>query len=208
MTVTSVRELGTARSKRSEVTVDGALRFVLYDAEIRRYGISQGDEIDDAVFDEIMNSLLPERAKKRAMNLLKNRDYTEAALREKLTDGGYPDDAVRTALEYVKSYGYIDDERYAENYVRYRMESEPRRKLELKLLEKGIDRNTVRDVTDRCYEESDNGTEDPEDAQIRKLMKKKNIDPETSTYEEKQKFMAAAVRRGYSYDAITRVFSS
>ena len=208
MTVTSVRELGPARSKRSEVTVDGALRFVLYDAEIRRYGISQGEEVDDAVIGEIMNILLPARAKKRAMNLLKNRDYTEAALREKLTDGGYPDAAVETALEYVKSFGYIDDERYAENYVRYRMDSEPRRKLELKLLEKGIDRDIVRNVTDRCYAETETGSEDPEDAQIRKLMKKKNIDPETVTYEDKQKFMAAAVRRGYSYDAITRVFSS
>ncbi len=208
MTVTSVRELGSSRSKRSEVTVDGALRFVLYDAELRRYGISQGEEIDDAVIDEIMNSLLPDRAKKRAMNLLKNRDYTEAALRDKLVDGGYPDTAVSTALEYVKSFGYIDDERYAENYVRYRMEREPRRKLELKLLERGIDRDTVRDVTDRCYAQDDPETGDPEDDQIRKLMRKKNIDPETSTYEEKQKFMAAAVRRGYSYDAITRVFSS
>ena len=208
MTVTSVREISSTRNKRSEVTVDGALRFVLYDAELRKYGISEGEELDDAVIDEIMNDLLPLRAKKRAMNLLKERDYTEAKLREKLIEGGYPEEVTVVALEYVKSYGYVDDERYAESYVRYRMESEPRRKLEIKLIEKGVDRDIVSSVMERCYEETGDDEEDPETAQIRKLMSKKNFDPKTADYEDKQKFMAMAVRRGYSYDAITRVFSS
>ncbi|MCR5178947.1 MAG: recombination regulator RecX [Lachnospiraceae bacterium] len=208
MTVTSVREIRSTRNKRSEVTVDGALRFVLYDAELRKYGISEGEELDDAVIDEIMNDLLPLRAKKRAMNLLKERDYTEAKLREKLIEGGYPEEVTVVALEYVKSYGYVDDERYAESYVRYRMESEPRRKLEIKLIEKGVDRDIVSSVIERCYEETGDDEEDPETAQIRKLMSKKNFDPKTADYEDKQKFMAMAVRRGYSYDAITRVFSS
>ena len=97
MTVTSVRELGSTRNKRSEVTVDGSLRFVLYDSEIRKYGISESEEIDEAVIDEIMNSLLSDRAQKRAMNLLKDRDYTEARLREKLLEGGYPEEIVDEA---------------------------------------------------------------------------------------------------------------
>ena len=42
---------------------------------------------------------------------------TEKKLRQKLVEGKYPEDIIDIALAYVKSYGYIDDEAYARDYM-------------------------------------------------------------------------------------------
>ena len=107
MTVTDIVPLD---NKRSKVYVDGEFAFILYRGEIRNYRLRTGEEISSPVFDEINNSLIPKRAKKRAMNLLQKRDYTEYKLREKLKEGFYTDEIIDDTIEYLKSYRYLDDE--------------------------------------------------------------------------------------------------
>ena len=91
------------------------------------------------------------RAKLRAMNLLTKRPYTEKKLRQKLVEGKYPEDIIDIALAYVKSYGYIDDEAYARDYISYHMASESPLRIRQKLMEKGIDGDTI----NACLEEQD-----------------------------------------------------
>ena len=54
-----------------------------------------------------------------AMNLLTARDYTEKQLRDKLNKREYSSDEIQAAIDYVKSFHYVDDIRYAENYLEY-----------------------------------------------------------------------------------------
>lgn len=65
--------------------------------------------------DESEKSLeeLISEAKKKAMNLLLYMDRTEKQLRDKLEEGEFPPQAVSEAISYVKSFHYLDDERYA-----------------------------------------------------------------------------------------------
>ncbi len=58
-------------------------------------------------------------AKKKAMALLKYMDRTEWQLRDKLTSKGFSEEAVEEAVEYVKSYHYLDDYRYARHFVEF-----------------------------------------------------------------------------------------
>ncbi len=60
------------------------------------------------------------RAKLRAMHLLTAMARTESGLREKLRQGMYTEDVVDQAIAYVKSFGYIDDYKYAEQFVQSR----------------------------------------------------------------------------------------
>ena len=57
------------------------------------------------------------RAKLRAMHLLTRMDYTEAELEKKLMKGEYTPQAVKIAMDYVRSYHYLDDERYVARYL-------------------------------------------------------------------------------------------
>ena len=99
--------------KRCKVYLDGEFAFVLYKGELRDYGIKVGTEISDTIYDEIISVALSKRCKLRAMNLLQKKDYTTRQLKDKLEEGLYHKELVDEAIEYVSSYKYLDDERYA-----------------------------------------------------------------------------------------------
>ena len=204
MTVTSIKAYDR---KRSEVLTDEGLRFVLYNAEITKLKLTEDAEIPAEILEEILTVLLPKRAKLRAMNLLKARDYTESRLRQKLIEGGYPEETVEEAVAYVASYGYVDDARYARSYIRSRMSTASRRRIETDLLQRGIDAETINTAFEELYADELLAGEDPELSQIRRQIEKKHIDPETATWEEKQKFLASMARRGFSPDKVRRVFN-
>ena len=196
MTGTAIREIAKSRVL---VSVDETFAFVLYKGELRSYGLKEGQEITEEAYRDIMENLLPRRAKLRAMNLLKNRSYTEKQLYDKLKSGDYPEEIIEQALDYVRSYHYIDDRQYAEDYIEYHKESRSRSRILRDLVQKGISIELAGEV----YEEKagEDRTE-LEKEQILNLMHKKNFVPNEVTFEEKQKFSALLYRKGFQVDTI------
>ena len=102
----------------------------------------------------------------------------------------------------MKSYGYIDDEKYAEDFITYHMENKSRKRIEMDLCAKGIDRKTIRRIWDRMQEEG----EGPDEFSIAKeALKKKNFDPEIAGNKEKQKMWAFLYKKGFEIEIIRRV---
>lgn len=186
---------------RCRIYIEEKPAFVLYRGEVKRLGIREGEPVSEESIREIREEILPGRAKRRAMNLLQSRDYTEAGLREKLRGGDYPEDCIEEALAYVKSYGYVDDRRYAGDFIAYHIDRKSRTRIEQDLMRKGIDRDTVRAVFEELEEQ---GTRQDEDAMIRSLLEKKKYDPKTATIQERQKMYAFLYRRGFHGEAINR----
>jgi len=77
-----------------------------------------------------------ETALSRALALIARRDYTEAELRRKLSD--YLEPEVEAAIERLKDWGYLDDRRVAETYVRVRQGRWGPKKLRWHLRQRGI----------------------------------------------------------------------
>ena len=111
------------------VSIDGEFAFVLYKGELHKYGIAQDRELPPHVYEEIMENVLPKRAKLRCMNLLKSREYTRQQMEEKLRQGKYPPPVIEEAIAYAESFGYINDEAYARRYVETYMETKSRRRM-------------------------------------------------------------------------------
>lgn len=198
MTVTQIEEMTKSRSK---IYIDQEFAFVLYKGELRVYHIRVGEELSPEDFRTIKEELLPKRAKLRCMNLLKSRDYTEGQLREKLRRGFYTEDIIDIAVEYVASYHYIDDLRYAVSYISCYQEKKSRRRLEQDLQGKGVDRETIGKAFDEW--EAQGGGQD-EQEMLRKLLEKKHFDAENTDQKERQRVYAYLMRRGYSGEAVRR----
>lgn len=198
MTVTSVVELD---KKRCKIYLDGEFSFVLYKGELRNYNIMVGQGISDANYQEIIDVILPKRCKLRAMNLLQKKDYTEKQLRDKLSEGLYPGDIIDDAIHYVKAYHYLDDERYARDYITYHMSIRARNRIIQDLAGKGISKDIFMPIVEELYVEEDS---DVELDQIRKLLVKKHYDPETTEFKDKQKIMAFLMRKGFQMPDIRR----
>lgn len=189
---------------RYRIYIEEKPSFVLYRGELKRLGIREGEPISEKSLQEIMEEILPGRARRRAMNLLQSRDYTEAGLREKLRSGDYPENCIEEALVYVKSYGYVDDRRYAGDFISYNMERKSRTRMEQDLMKKGIGKDTICSVFEELEEQ---GTSQDEDAMIRSLLEKKKYDPKTAAKQEKQRMYAFLYRRGFHGEAINRALS-
>ena len=198
MTVTQLTALGKGRYK---VYIEDRPAFVLYRGELNRLGIREGEEITEGNLREIQEEILPLRAKKRAMNLLQKREYTTAALREKLRDGEYPEACVEEAVAYVESYGYVDDLRYARDFIVYNLDRKSRMRIEQDLMRKGIQKDSVRAVFEELEEE---GTRQDEASMIRTLLDKKKYDAKNADVQEKQRMYAFLYRKGFHADAISR----
>ena len=193
--ITGITELSKGRYK---IEIDGEIRFVLYKGELHNYHVREGERISEEALEEILTETLPRRAKLRSMNLLKSRTYTEYQLREKLRQGFYPEEVIDEAVEYVKSFRYIDDRRYTKDYIVYYSESRSRGRITQDLLRKGISKELIGAVYGEDLEE-----ELPDETTlIEKWIQKKNYDKDHADYNERQRMGAFLYRKGFSLEKI------
>lgn len=201
MIITQLKKLN---QKKSKVYIDDEFAFVLYKGELRHYGIKEEAELSEEKYDEIMNQVLPKRAKLRCMNLLQCRSYTTEQLRRKLRDGYYPEHCIDAAIAYVASYGYINDEQYTLDYISYRMNSKSRKKLEMDLIQKGIKKEMITAVFEQLQDE---GVESNEEEQIRAYLEKKRFEKQDADRKETNRMLGQLFRRGFSLDNIYKVLN-
>lgn len=187
MQIESILQQGKGRTK---LKFDNGREIVLYLAEFRQLKLSEGDIIDDVLYRHIIYDIVGLRAKKRAMYLLEKMDRTEKQLRDKLEAGDYPAEAVELALDYVKSYHYIDDYRYACTYIRMGQEKKSAQLLKLDLMKKGV----ARDIISQALEDE---FEADELVQIRQWLVKKKYDMDEKDRTKKQKMYQFLMRKGF-----------
>ena len=198
MIVTNIEELAKSRSK---IYIDGEFAFVLYKGELRLYGMKVGAQLSQNDYQTIMNEVLPKRAKLRSMNLLKSKDYTKEQLKRKLREGFYPEAIIDEAIEYVKSYHYIDDYQYCIQFIEYNAVAKSRQRMIRDLGTKGVDREVILKAMDELSESALLYTEDE---LIRDLIKKKNFDIQTTDNKEKQRIMRYLYGKGFSMESINK----
>ncbi len=202
MKVTQMTEVSKSRVR---VSTDEEYAFVLYKSELRRFHICEGEEIEETVLCAITEEILPKRAKLRAMNLLKNRDYTVKQLHDKLKSGGYPEQIIAEALSYVESFRYTDDLRYAVNFIRNHAQDRSRRRIEQDLLGRGIGREVLESAWDEWEKE---GGGQNEQAMIQSLLKKKGFDFETAEPKARQRIYGFLMRKGFSGEEVRKALHS
>lgn len=197
-----VTDISPMNKSRYKVDINGCFSFILYKNELFRYGIRIGEELSEEVHDEIMETVLPRRAKLRCMNLLKSREYTEYQLREKLRQGFYPKKVIEEAIDYVKSFRYVDDRQYTKNYIVYYSESRSKGRIEQDLMRKGVDRELIREV----YRSELREEKLPDEKQLmEKLLEKKHYNKAAADYGSRQKMASYLYRKGFSADSICEV---
>lgn len=203
-TVTSIEPYKNGKG-RYAVCLNDMFAFVLYKGELSQYDLKEGVQVSSELYDRIINETIVPRAKKRGMNLLMSMDRTESDIRRKLTEGGYPPEAVDEAVSYLVSFHYIDDSRYASEYIRFKSQSMSRRQITMKLTEKGIAKETILAAFSAYEEETGEDSEDTEMALIHKLIKKRYPNGITSLdYSDRKKLYSYLYGKGFSLSAIDK----
>lgn len=196
MIVTELAEVGKNKYK---VYIDYEYAFLLSAKEVKLYEMEEGHQVTDVLYSEILNEVILPKAKRKAMDLLKSMDRTEYELLAKMRTAGFSEAVCQDALAYVKSFNYVNDYRYACNYINYRKATRSLKMLQMELSKKGVDKTLI----DQAFEEEYQDTAE-EEAVRREVMKKcKSIDD--LTYEKRMKLSAALYRKGYNSSVVRKV---
>lgn len=150
---------------------------------------------------------LVNRCKERCLYLLEHSAKSESRLREKLRKSGkYTEDIIEEALERLKVYDYINDERLAMQLIRSYAGRKSMREIEQKLYQRGIAAAAIR----TAMEEFCAGSECAEEAElqaVQQLIRKKCRNAEELSEDEKRKLYAALLRKGFRYELVTRALA-
>lgn len=198
-----ITEIVPVTKAKYRVVTDEQLAFMLYKGELSRYRLKENGELPAETFQEIFKEILVKRAKLRAMHLLTRMDYTEAELEKKLMKGEYTPQAVKIAMDYVRSYHYLDDERYVTRYLSTYQGRKSRRQMQFELERKGIPRELIRQGQEAMEDEE--GCADETDM-IRQLLEKRCRNPKEADEKEKRRHYGYLMRRGFTSSEIQSVF--
>jgi len=190
---------------KSKVFINENFAFVLHNSELKKYSISENMEISEDIYNQIIEKVLKPRVKNRALYIIERNSKTEYEIREKLRKNEYTELLIDYAVEYLKSYKYIDDETYVKRYIEVRNNKYSINKLMYDLIKKGISKDLIK----QCIEEQEELTVYSERAKIKVFILKKYPDLEKTsiTREEKYKLFCAIIRKGYTADDINAVFN-
>lgn len=189
MIIESVRKI----TKYNFKIITDEVSFVLSFKNLGKYGIEEGRIIADEVYEEIKKEILLPSAKKKALDLLMKMDQAEKELRRKLSLKCFPSDVIDEAISYVKNYNYINDDRYAKNYVSYRSGGKSKRQVKMELQLKGIEKEKAEELLDESFNEEE---------AVSKLIKKRIGSKTELSQDELRKLMAYLYRRGFDGELI------
>ncbi len=137
------------------------------------------------------------KAKKKAMYLLQHMDRTEWELRSKLEKTGFSGEAIEKAIEYVRSFHYIDDRRYACRFAEIYRESRSIGRIRQDLQKKHISDELITLALEEIEYDDSGALKKALD----KVLREKDRD---LSYEEKQKVIAKLYRKGFRVDQIVK----
>ena len=192
-----VKEIEAVGKGRYRVQFDTGVTCLLYRKEMSSFSIEKGKEITAQQYQGLLEEVVGKRAKKRALHLLEQMDRTEKQLRDKLLANEYPQSCIDGAIAYVKGFHYLDDSRYASNYVRFSQEKMSRVQMKQKLMQKGIASSVIADAIEEGYVAD-------EMEQIMALLQKRKFVPEEADEKEFQRTYQYVMRRGFKSSDILK----
>lgn len=136
-------------------------------------------------------------ARDYALKVIGFKDRTEKEIREKLTQKGYDENIIEDETEFLKSYGFINDSRYAERFTHdaINIKKWGRTRIKTELLRKGINREIIENTIEDIFSELD-------DDRLFTEMQKRFKSSDFSNIKERTRIFNFYLRRGFSPDEI------
>lgn len=182
---------------RYNIFVDGKYSFSLDENQLLDQKLTVGTDIQDSQLKQLKGESEFGKAYGRALELILSRPRSEKEMKEYAWRKKWDEELSNRVLGKLRDKGYLDDEKFAQFWLRARTGGKPRskRKISAELAQKGIKRETA----DKVLNDYD---DDHEISALRKLVDKKR-----SKYASEQKFIAYLAGQGYRFDQIKEVLS-
>ena len=166
-------------------------------------GLQVGPIFDGKVVpSKIMKETVIRRAHQKTIALLERMDRSEAELRRRMKLDMYSESVTDETIAWLKSLHYLDDDRYAQNYIRSHIQSSSKQELISKLLAKGIKKDLIEEAYSVCSADTDLN----ESQAAVKTLGKKLGNRKTLTPKERMNAIGCMLRKGFRRNEIMAAF--
>ncbi len=183
---------------RSSVFVNGVFEFGIGTKTLRQYGIVEGMRLEEEAYEQLMEKIQLEKAKYRVMDYLARGNKTEKQVYDKLVDWEYSLSIAQKVMTFLKTYHYVDDERYMRQYSQSKLTygKKSLRQIQSLLYAKGIKKMEFTEEEKKNY----------------RLIEEENVAHFLQKYgyhtdlerEKKQKIISKIMGRGFNYSQIEK----
>ena len=189
----SVLTLQPGKGNKVHLLLEGQYAMTVDSDFVAFSGLYDNMILNDEALTDLQGKVNARRAFNKASDLLATRDHSEKELLQKLRQKGFAAGA-EEALEKLKSYGYLDDSRFALRFAQelQRVKHYGKKRIEQELFRKGVSREIVSDTLEQLNFDEDALTALIERKYLRQLDTEQGV----------QKTIAALQRLGYSFSEI------
>ncbi len=112
---------------------------------VLEYKLHKGMQVDDEFLGIILERQNNIDAKQTAYNYIAYKPRTEYQVRTKLKEKSYPQEAIDKAIGFLYEFKYLDDERYAQDFVKsyLNLKGAGKIKLAMELKKRGISKDYI-----------------------------------------------------------------
>ncbi|MDP4144295.1 MAG: recombination regulator RecX [Bacillota bacterium] len=189
------------RKDRVNVYLNGEYAFSCSAEIVYKYNIKSGISIDLEELKEIVYEENYLDAKNQALKTIEKAYKTEKEMRDSLLKKGYLITVIDKVIEFLKEYGFVNDEKFTEMYIHDKIKSSGRNKIKYALIKKGISEDLlVRKLNDiSCLLE--------EETAGNLALKKYNIleKSEKNQIKKLKKIADYLMRNGYNYEIVESI---
>ena len=119
MKITSIKQQ-VKRPDRYSVYIDGKFSFALSETELLKQGLYNGQELSAEELLVLKDDSVRDKARYQALGLVSRRMRSEWELRDYLKRKEYAPEVIEFVVSWLAEYGYADDVKFAEAWVRNR----------------------------------------------------------------------------------------
>ena len=189
------------KNKAYSVYEDSEYLGLIYKNDFDKAGLdinnAEGEtEADDDSVEKIRD-IVSYRAFDKGVALLTESERCAEDIRLKLKMKSFPDYAIEEAINLLYEYNYLNDERFAEAFVRTYMDQKSKSMIIKELGMRHVNVPSITEIIDRVYDEEDM----TEDKAIDRLMKRFE-GQDMSDEKTRRRAAALLVRHGFSFEQI------
>lgn len=132
-------EVQKKNKERVSIFIEGSYAFSCSAQLIYTHGLKASKAVDLEQLKEIVNEDNYLKCKNDALKAIEKSYKSEKEVSDKLLKKEYDEKIIARAMEFLKSYNFINDEQFAMLYIKEKIKSQGKNKIKFSLLKKGID---------------------------------------------------------------------
>lgn len=170
---------------------------------VYRQKLQCGVQVDEEYFKSIVDEDNFIKSKNDALRIIEKNYKSEKELRDKLLAKGYDIPVINRVIIFLKEYNFVDDSKFAELYIKERIEREGLGKIKFSLIRKGIAeeiiKNKIQDINrDSIIDTALSIGRKKYEMLVKKEEDKRKVSKKLGEY---------LVRRGYSWEEVKSVIN-